>query len=93
MALQSAAMARSQSLAGSKYAGNLAKLAARRVLDPLVDRQDRQVAGAGQAAGVVEGAEVAQHGRRAVRVAEDLVEVVGPGQGQVLGRERLGACG
>ena len=40
---------------------------ARRVLDALVDRQDRHVAGAAQAAGVEERLQAAQHARRAVR--------------------------
>ena len=57
-----------------------------RVLDALVDGEDREVAGPGQAAGAVEGAEVAQYGRRAVRVREDVVDDAGSGQGEVARR-------
>ena len=70
--------------------GELGEAGRGRMLDALVDREDGEVAGAGQAAGVVDGAEVAQDGGRPVGVHEDLVEVVGAGKAEVLGRERLG---
>jgi hypothetical protein len=57
------------------------------VLDPLVDGEDREIAGARQAPGVVHRAEVAQDGGGAVRVDEDLVEVVRAGKGEVFGGE------
>ena len=60
------------------------------VLDALVDREDGDVARAAQAPVVEHGAEVAQHGGAAVRVGEHPIEVVGTGEGQVLGGERLG---
>ena len=65
----------------------LGEAGGRRVLDALVDGEDRHVARAGQSARVVERAEVAEHGRRAVRVPEDVVDHVGPGEGQQVGRE------
>ena len=60
----------------------------RRVLDALIDREDREVAGAGQAAGVVHVAQVAQDGRCAVGVDEDPVERLGTGDVQQIGVER-----
>jgi hypothetical protein len=53
------------------------------VLDPLVDRQDRQVAGPSEPTGVVQPVEVDEHVRLAVGDAEDAVEVVGTGQRQL----------
>ena len=62
---------------------------ARRVLDALVDRQDRDVAGAAQAAGVEDRLEVAQHRGRPVGLRHDAIDEVGPGQVQVLLVEAL----
>ena len=53
---------------------------ARRVLDALVDREDRHVARAGEAARVHEPGQVAQHVAVAVAVDEQPVHPVGPGQ-------------
>ena len=66
---------------------------AARVLDALVDGQDRDVAGARQAAGVQQPLQVAQHVRRAVGVDEDAVDEVGARQVQAGRREGLAACG
>ena len=54
-----------------------------RVLDALIDRQDRHVAGAAQPAGVEQRLQAAQHARRAVRQREDAVDEVGTRQVQV----------
>ena len=54
-----------------------------RVLDALVDRQDRDVAGAGQAPAVEQPLEVAQDVGRAIGVDEDAVDEVRPRQVQV----------
>ena len=56
----------------------------RRVLDALVDRQDRQVAGVGQTTVAVELPEAAQHGRRSVGPDERSIEEVGAGQHELL---------
>ena len=61
-----------------------------RVLDPLVDREDGDVAGPAEPSVVEQRAEVAQHRRAAVAVGEDPVEVVGPRKHQVLRGEGLG---
>ncbi len=53
---------------------------ARGVLDALVDGQDRDVAGASEAAVVDERLQRAQDGRRAVRAAVDLIDPLGTGQ-------------
>ena len=52
----------------------------RRVLDALVDRQDRQVAGAAEAAVVEQRAQVAQHRDRSVRPAQTRSMKSGPGR-------------
>ena len=51
-----------------------------RMLDALVDRQDRQVAGAAEPAVVEHLLQVAQHGDRPVALHKDAVDVVGPGE-------------
>jgi len=58
------------------------------VLDALVDGQDRQVAGAGQAAVLEERLEAPEHPSRPVAVLPDAVDEVGPGQVEL----RLGHC-
>ena len=55
-----------------------------RVLDALVDGQDRDVAGAGQPAGVEHQLEVPQHARAAVGLGDDPVDEIGAGQVQRL---------
>ena len=60
------------------------------MLDPLVYGKDGQIAGSGQAAGVVHGSQVAEDRRGPVRLDEDAVQVIGAGEEQVLGSERLG---
>ena len=59
------------------------------MLDPLVHRKDREVSSASETSVVVHGPEVAQHRRRAVAVGEDPLEVVGAGEGEVLGGNAL----
>ena len=54
------------------------------MLDPLVDGQDRQVAGAGQAAVVEQRLEAPQDPGRAVAVLPDPVDEVGPRQVKLL---------
>ena len=73
-------MASSTIFSGSKYAGLGANEAAGRVLDALVDRQDREVAGAAEAAVVVDALQVRQHPRVAVALGEDAVDVRRAGQ-------------
>ena len=90
MALQSAARARSHQLGRVEVRRVLGEAGRGRVLDALVDREDRQVAGAAQAPGAVHRGQVADHRGRAVGLAEDAVEVVGSGVDQALGRERGG---
>ena len=70
----------------------------RGVLDALVDRQDRQVAGVGQPTVAVQLPEAAQHGRRPVRAHERAIEEVGARQHELvagdprtnMGQQRLG---
>jgi hypothetical protein len=62
-----------------------------RVLDPLVDRQDADVARTRQATAVTQPLEVAQHVRRAVGVEHDAVDEVRPGEVQLVRRDRLAA--
>ena len=62
----------------------------RRVLDALVDREDRHVPGAAEPAVAVELLEVAQHLDRAVAAGPDPVDEVGPGQVQVVLGDALG---
>ena len=59
------------------------------VLDALVDREDRHVAGATQAPVVVERLEAAQHLRRAVAVHQHALDVVGARQREVVGGDAL----
>jgi hypothetical protein len=54
------------------------------VLDALVDRQDRDVAGAGEAAGAIYALQVDEHLRLAIREAPGAVDVVGTGQDELL---------
>ena len=61
----------------------------RRVLDALVDRQNREVAGAGEAAAIEQRLQAGQHARRPIGSAVDALDVVGPGQMQLLLRNRL----
>ena len=65
---------------GVEVGGVRREARARRVLDALVDREDRHVARAGEAPRVHEPLEVAQHVAVAVAVDEDAVDEVGPGQ-------------
>ena len=60
------------------------------VLDPLVDREDGQVPGAAQPPVVVHAAHVAQHGGRAIGVAEHPAQVVGSRQDEALGWKGFG---
>jgi hypothetical protein len=64
---------------------------ARRVLDPLVDREDREVTGARQAPVVEHRAEVADRGHAAVGVEHHPLDEVRARQMQVLGTDRLAA--
>jgi hypothetical protein len=57
------------------------------VLDPLIDRQDRDVAGAGQAAVRQEALEVDEDAGRAVAVHEHAIHEVGTGQVDGRGRD------
>src|SRR3954465_11395398 len=59
------------------------------MLDALVDRQDRYVAGPGQAARVVELAQVAQHRGAAVGLQEHPIEEDRPRQGELVLRDAL----
>ena len=59
------------------------------VLDALVDRQDRDVAGAAEAAGVEQRLQAPQHARRPIGLGEDAVHEVGAGQVQGVLRDRL----
>jgi hypothetical protein len=63
------------------------------VFDALVDREDRHVARATQASRGVEQRQVAQHGRRPVRLDPDLVDEVGAREVEILLRDALaGVC-
>ena len=62
---------------------------ARRVLDALVDREDRDVPGAGQAAVLVDRRQVAQDAVRAVGAGPDAIDEVRPRQVQQRLRHRL----
>ena len=53
-----------------------------RMLDALIDRQDRHVAGAGQPAVIEQRLQAAEHARRSIRDAIDALDEVGPGQVQ-----------
>ena len=59
------------------------KGSASRVFDPLIDRQDGDVAGTSEAAVVNDLLIGAQYGRRAVILREDAVDVIGAGQIEV----------
>ena len=59
------------------------------VLDALVDRKNRDVAGAGEAAGVQDRLEVAQHLRRTVGIGQHAGHEIGPGEVQLVFREAL----
>ena len=83
-ALQPPSIASSTMLAGSKYMRVGRERRRRRVLDALVDRQDRHVAGVGQAAVTVELAEVAQHLPASDPTVRRTVEEVRAGQHQLL---------
>ncbi len=65
----------------------------RRVLDALVDGQDRDIAGAAQAARVEEHTEVAQHGHGPVRKGKDPVDEVRAGQDEVFPGDALALVG
>src|SRR3990170_2890634 len=60
------------------------------MLDALIDREDGQIAGAGQAPMVVHGSQVAEHLRGAVGLHEYPIDKVGAGQLQALGRDAFG---
>ena len=60
-----------------------------RVLDALVDGQDREVPGAGQATVVVHRLQVAQHRRSTIGLGRHPVDEIGPRQVQMLLRDRL----
>ena len=77
-ALQPPSMASSTMLAGSKYIG-LGRTTPLPMLDALVHRQDRQVAGAGQPAVAVQLAEAAQHLPATDRTPHASVRKSGPG--------------
>ena len=74
---------------GVEVGGVLGEAGAGGVLDALVDRQDRQVAGAGQAAVAEQPLEVAEHAGVAVAGGEDAVDEIGAGQVQRLLGDRL----
>jgi hypothetical protein len=78
-ALQPPSTARRTMFSGSKYSGTGGEGRGAGVLDPLVHRQDGQVAGAAQAAVAVEVLEAAQHlekPRGAVAVTPDAVHEI-----------------
>ena len=83
-ALHPPSIASSTIFAGSKYAGFGREGGGGRVLDPLVDRQDREVTGTAEAAVVVDALQVDQHPRVAVALGEDAVDVRRAGQLQLL---------
>ena len=58
------------------------------MLDPLVHREDRHVAGPGQATVVEQGLQVSQHLGRPVRLSEHLGDRVRAGRGQLVGADR-----
>jgi hypothetical protein len=60
------------------------------VLDALVDRQDRQVAGTGETTMVVDRFQAAKHSDGTVAQRPDATHEIGSGQVQVLARDRLG---
>ena len=70
--------------------GVLGEAGRRRVLDALVDGQDRQVAGPTEPAVPIEGPEAAEHRRGTVGVPEDPVEEVRAREHEPFGRESLG---
>ncbi len=88
-ALQPPSMASFTMFSGSKYAGIRRERRAGRMLDALVHGQDRDVAGATQAARVVHGLEAGQHARRPIRERHDPIVEVRPRQMQGLLRDRL----
>ena len=81
-ALQPPSMASSTMFSGSKYAGFGREAGAGRVLDALVDGQDRHVPGAGKPAVVDQQLVVAQHLRVAVGVRQHAIDEVRAGQVQ-----------
>lgn len=48
------------------------------MLYALVDRQDRQIAGSRQAAGVIQGLHITQHRRRTVVINHHPIDVIRP---------------
>ena len=54
------------------------------MLDPLIDRQDRQVAGAAEAPVAPHGLEIAQDGDRPIRADEDAIDKVGTRKNQLV---------
>ena len=59
------------------------------MLDALIDGEDRHVAGVTEPAVVEQGLEAAQHLRGAVGVEEDTLDVVGPGEHEVVAGDSL----
>ena len=64
-----------------------------RVLDALVDGEDGEVAGAAEPAVGVDGGQVADDGDGAVARQEDPVDVVGAGEGELVGGDPLALVG
>ena len=93
IALHSPSMARSTESGRVEVLGIGRERRRGRVLDALVDREDREVPGPAQASVIVQRAEVAQHRRRTVGEREDVVQIVRSREGQELLGERGGLCG
>ena len=74
---------------GIEVGGVRRKRRARRVLDALVDGQDRNVARARQATSTEQRLQIAHHARRAVGQREDPIHEIGTGKMQVTLRDRL----
>ena len=59
------------------------------MLDALIDRQDRHVAGAGEPAVIEQRLQLAEHRHRAVRIEVNALDEIGARQVQRLFRNRL----
>ena len=64
--------------------GIFSERGARRMLDALIDRQDREVAGAAEAPSVVHRLQIAQHWHRAITVAHDALYEIGAREVQTI---------
>ncbi len=73
---------------GVEVVGILGERRARRVLDALVDGEDRDVARIAQATVREDALQRSQHGRRAIRVLDHPLDEVGAGQVEAIARDR-----